>query len=56
MFDPSFTDGALKPVGRKLLYGFTIAYAGIAEIPIQAIKGSKEGDTLGGFCKGVWFF
>lgn len=56
MFDPTFTEGALKPVGRKLARGAANMFTSIIEVPAQTIKGADEGDAVKGLGKGVWFW
>ncbi len=55
MFEPNFAQGC-KPIARKLVYGVINTFGGVIEVPAQMIKGSGEGDIVGGLGKGVWFW
>ena len=55
IFKPTLGEG-VKPIGRKLVHGVTDSFLGILEVPGQAIKGSKEGKTMRGLGRGVWFW
>ncbi|PIW63749.1 MAG: hypothetical protein COW12_09635 [Candidatus Omnitrophica bacterium CG12_big_fil_rev_8_21_14_0_65_45_16] len=55
LFKPSLAEG-VKPIGRKLLHGFSDGLLGIAELPGQTLKGAREGNVLAGLGKGFWFW
>ncbi len=54
LFDPSFTEGAINPVGSKLIQGLANGIFGIAELPGQTLQGIDNGDPIIGFGKGIW--
>lgn len=56
IFDPNLVDGAVVPIGKKLLRGIGNTVFGIVEIPGQIVKGVKEGALDLGIIKGVWYF
>lgn len=56
IFDPNFTEGAIKPVGNKLLRGLGNSIFGVVEIPGQIVKGIKEGAPDLGIIKGLWYW
>ena len=55
-FDPNLEEGAVKPVGNKLLRGLGNTIFGFVEIPGQIAKGIKNGSPDLGIIKGVWYF
>jgi putative exosortase-associated protein (TIGR04073 family) len=56
MFDPDLMEGAVKPVGQKLVRGLGNGLLGIAELPGQIVKGVQEGEPAMGLVKGVWYW
>lgn len=55
IFKPTLGEG-VKPIGRKIVRGLGDAFVGIAELPMQTIRGKDEGNALVGFGRGVWFW
>ncbi len=55
-FDPNLVDGAVKPVGKKLVRGLSNAFLGIAELPGQIVKNTSEGAVDLGIIKGLWYW
>ena len=55
-FDPNLMEGALKPVGTKLVRGLANGVLGIAELPGQITKGIQEGAPDLGIVKGLWYW
>ncbi|MDP8258945.1 MAG: exosortase system-associated protein, TIGR04073 family [Candidatus Aadella gelida] len=56
IFDPNLVNGALKPIGNKLLRGIGNTVFGVVEIPGQIVKGIKDGAPDLGIVKGLWYF
>lgn len=56
IFDPNLVDGAVKPVGNKLLRGIGNSLFGFVEFPGQIVKGIKEGAPDLGIIKGLWYW
>ena len=56
IFEPDFMEGAVEPVGKKLLRGLANGLFGIAEVPGQIAKGVSEGAMDLGIVKGLWYF
>ena len=56
IFDPDFTEGAIRPVGKKLIRGLSNGLLGFAELPGQIVKGISEGAVDLGIVKGLWYF
>ena len=56
MFDPNLIEGAVKPIGNKLLRGLGNGIFGFLEFPGQIIKGVKEGAPDLGIIKGLWYW
>ena len=56
IFEPTFTDGAVMPVGKKLVRGLGNAFLGVAEVPGQIVKGIQEGAPDIGIVKGLWYW
>ena len=55
-FDPNITEGAIKPMGQKLVRGAVNSLFGIVELPGQIMKGTSEGALDLGITKGVWYW
>lgn len=55
IFKPSLKEG-VKPYGRKLVRGLSDGFLGIAELPGQIVKGSKDGEIGKGALRGVWYW
>jgi len=55
MFEPDLTEGAIKPMGNKLLRGLGNAIFGFVEFPGQIVKGVKEKAPDIGLVKGIWY-
>lgn len=56
IFDPNLVDGAVKPVGKKLLKGLGDSIFGFVELPGQIVKGVKAGAPDLGIIKGLWYW
>lgn len=56
LWKPNLGEATFKPMGNKLVRGAGNLLCGIAEVPGQIIKGSKEDALLMGIVKGFWFF
>jgi putative exosortase-associated protein (TIGR04073 family) len=56
IFEPDIMDGAVSPIGKKLMRGIGNGLLGIAELPGQVMKGMDEGDLGTGLVKGVWYW
>jgi len=56
MFEPDIMDGAVSPIGKKLVRGLGNSLLGIAELPGQVMKGMDEGEPAMGLVKGVWYW
>ena len=56
IFDPDLMEGAVQPIGKKLVRGLANGLLGIAEVPGQIIKGISEGAMDLGIVKGLWYF
>lgn len=53
--DPTLVEGAMKPIGRKLVRGMGDLLFGFVELPGQIVKGVGEGAFDAGIIKGVWY-
>lgn len=56
IFDPNLMDGAIIPIGKKLVRGIGNTIFGVVEIPGQIVKGVKGGAVDLGIIKGLWYF
>jgi len=55
-FEPNFEEGAIQPIGSKLLRGAGNMFLGVAEIPGQIAKGISNKSPDLGIIKGIWYF
>ena len=56
LFEPSFSDATMIPIGNKFLRGAGNALFGFVELPGQILKGIGEGAPDLGIIKGLWFW
>ncbi|MFH1753951.1 MAG: hypothetical protein ABH875_07185 [Candidatus Omnitrophota bacterium] len=56
IFEPDLMEGAINPIGKKLVRGLGNGFLGIAELPGQIMKGIDEGEPATGLVKGVWYW
>jgi putative exosortase-associated protein (TIGR04073 family) len=56
LFDPSFGEATIKPIGNKIARGAANTVLGVAEIPGQIVKGVKLKAMDAGVFKGLWYF
>jgi putative exosortase-associated protein (TIGR04073 family) len=56
IFKPDLMEGAVRPVGNKLLRGLGNGIFGFAEFPGQIVKGVKAGAPDLGIVKGLWYW
>ena len=56
IFEPDIMEGAITPIGNKLMRSLGNIFLGIAELPGQVMKGMDEGDPGMGLVRGVWYW
>ena len=56
LFEPTFNESTVMPIGKKLVRGLTNGLLGFVELPGQIMKGVKEGAKDFGIVKGLWYW
>lgn len=56
LFEPDFTEAAVRPVVNKFFRGLSNGLLGFIELPKQIIKGTSQGALDRGVIKGLWYW